>query len=158
MNDIHTVEPVGILHTPFTDGSGTPAQGAFDPGATGTLEVYEQYADGLLHIDQFSHLVILYLTHQAGPASLRPIPCLDNQPHGVFASRCPTRPNHIAMMVVRLDRVDGRVLHLANVDAFDGTPVIDIKPYVARFDSVPGATEGWYAPAIAARDVAPPAV
>lgn len=140
-----TITPIGVLRTPFTTRDEAPIQGAFAPDATGLLEVHPEYAPGLKDIDGFSHLIVLYLLDRTTDVDLRPLPLLDDEPRGVFATRNPRRPNHIALMVVRLDRRDGNHLHLRHVDTLDGSPVIDIKPYVRRFDSIPDASEGWFA-------------
>lgn len=145
MNRPVTIEPIGILHTPFATREQAPIQGAFAPEASGVLEVRPELEPGLKDIDGFSHLIVLYLLDRATAVDLQPLPLLDDEPRGVFATRNPRRPNHIALMVVRLDKRDGRRLHLSHVDALDGSPVIDIKPYVRRFDSVPDASEGWFA-------------
>ncbi len=139
------VAPIGILRTPFAEPGDAPIQGAFVPDSEATLEVFEEYAEGLHDIDGFSHLIVLYLLDRSHTVELQPVPFLDDSPHGVFATRNPRRPNHVALGVVRLLGRDGPLLRVGGVDALDGSPVIDVKPYVARFDSVPDATEGWYA-------------
>lgn len=141
----YTVRPVGVLHTAFGTKTDAPIQGAFVPDAAGVLEVFDEYAAGLADIDDFSHLIVLYLLDRADRVDLQPVPFLDDTPHGVFATRHPWRPNHIALSVVRLDKREGNRLFVRNVDALDKSPVLDIKPYVPGFDAVPDAAEGWYA-------------
>lgn len=138
------IRTVGVLRTPFARKQDAPIQGAFAPHAQGVLEVFEEYVDGLHDIDGFSHLILIYVLDRTQDVELRPVPFLDDRAHGVFATRNPRRPNRLGLTVVGLDRRDGRRLHVRGVDALDGTPVIDIKPYVPRFDSVPHATEGWF--------------
>lgn len=145
VSDVFEVRPIGMFHTGFSVAEGTPVQGAFVPDAEGVVEVHEEYADGLDGVEEFSHLLLLYLLHRADGVDLRPVPFLDDQPHGIFATRYPRRPNHVAICVVRLERREGRRLYVRNVDALDGSPVVDIKPYVPTFDSVPDAVDGWYA-------------
>ena len=145
MTEVFEVRPIGVLRTGFSVAEGAPIQGAFVPDAEGVVEVYEEYAAGLDDVEQFSHLLLIYVLHRADGVDLRPVPFLDDRPHGVFATRHPRRPNHLAVCVVRLDRREGCRLYVRNVDALDGTPVVDIKPYVRRFDSVPDAADGWYA-------------
>lgn len=138
------MQPIGILRTPFATKEATPIQGAFAPDATGTVEVFSEYAAGLDDIDGFSHLILLYVLDRASGVELRPVPFLDDQSHGVFATRNPRRPNRLGLTVVRLDRRESNLLHVRNVDMLDHTPVIDVKPYVRRFDSFPDASEGWF--------------
>ncbi len=138
------IQPIGIVHTPFATKETTPIQGAFAPNATGTVEVFDQFSAGLDDIDDFSHLILLYVLDRAGDANLRPVPFLDDRPHGVFATRNPRRPNRLGLTVVSLDRRESNLLHVRNVDMLDRTPVIDVKPYVSRFDSFPDASEGWF--------------
>jgi tRNA-Thr(GGU) m(6)t(6)A37 methyltransferase TsaA len=122
---------------------GTPIQGAFAPDAKGTVEVYPEFADGLEDVELFSHLYLMYAFHMAGPAKLTCVPFLDDRPHGLFATRAPRRPNPIGLSIVRLTAREGRILHIAEVDVLDGTPLLDIKPYVPQMDHRPEATSGW---------------
>lgn len=144
MTNQYSITPIGVIRAPFATKEQAPIQGVFAPDSVATIEVDEQYADGLLDIEQFSHLVVLYLLDRVTEVDLQPLPFLDDARHGVFATRNPRRPNRIALMVVALERREGSVLHVRHVDALDGSPVIDIKPYVPRFDSVPTAKEGWF--------------
>lgn len=141
----YTIEPIGVVHSPFSRKEDAPIQGVFSDDAFGTIEVDPRYEDGLLHIEMFSHLTVLYLFDRVTGVDLQPLPFLDDVRHGVFATRNPRRPNRIGTMVVRLYRREGNLLRVDKLDALDGTPVIDIKPYVQRFDSFPDALEGWFA-------------
>jgi len=145
VNQPHELWPIGVLRTSFRSKDEAPIQGAFAPDALGVVEVYEEFAAGLDDIEGFSHLILLYVFDRGGAVDLRPVPFLDDRPHGIFATRNPRRPNRLGMTVVALDRREGARLHVRHVDALDGTPVVDIKPYVHRFDSVPHASEGWFA-------------
>ncbi len=135
--------PIGVIHSPFPEPAGTPIQGVFAPEAEGVVEVFEEFAGGLRDVEMFSHLYLLYAFHRSGPPVLSCVPFLDTQPHGVFATRAPRRPNAIGLSVVRLLSREGGVLRVAGVDMVDGTPLLDIKPYVPRFDCWPEASAGW---------------
>lgn len=140
---IITYQPIGVIHSPFTDLKDMPIQPASRLSAPGTAEVFPLYAPALLDLDGFSHLILLYHLHQVTRTDLTVTPFLDNQPHGVFATRAPTRPNPIGLSIVRLERIEGLMLYLGNVDILDGTPLLDIKPYVPDFDSPADAIAGW---------------
>ncbi len=135
--------PIGVLHSPFSERAGTPIQGAFAPEATGTVEVFGQFAEGLDDLDGFSHLYLIYAFHHSDGFRLKVTPFRDDTPRGVFATRAPSRPNQIGLSIVRLLRREGSMLHVAEVDFLDGTPLLDIKPYVPRFDHRDGCCSGW---------------
>jgi tRNA (adenine37-N6)-methyltransferase len=137
------MRPIGTIHSPFAEKEDTPIQGAFEPDALGQVEVFEEFEEGLKDIEGFSHLMLLYHFDRAGNVKLARPTFLDDVPHGVFACRHPCRPNGIGLSVVRLLRREGRILHMAEIDVLDGTPLLDIKPYVPRFDCRPDATSGW---------------
>ncbi|HAR96118.1 MAG TPA: tRNA (N6-threonylcarbamoyladenosine(37)-N6)-methyltransferase TrmO [Deltaproteobacteria bacterium] len=139
------LEPIGIIHTPFTTKDETPIQGAFRPAAKGSIEVFEGYQQGLKDIEGFSHIFLLYVFDRSGEIKLVRPTFLDDEPHGVFASRHPCRPNGIGLTVVRLLQHQGNRLDVAGIDVLDGTPLLDIKPYIPRFDCYPDASEGWTA-------------
>jgi tRNA-Thr(GGU) m(6)t(6)A37 methyltransferase TsaA len=139
-----TYEPIGIIHTPFKEQPGTPIQGAFAPDSKGEVEIYERYADGLKDVDGFSHLILIYHFHLAEGYSLTTKPFLDDESKGIFAIRHFNRPNHIGLSVVRLYAVRGNILEIGEVDIVDGTPLLDIKPYVPDFDNRPNVRNGWY--------------
>lgn len=135
---------IGIIHTPFQVSAGTPVQSACANGACGTVEVYPEYAEGLRDLEGFERIWLLYHLDRATAPQLVTHPYLDDQPHGIFATRSPARPNHIGLSPVRLLRVEGALLHVADVDMLDGTPLLDIKPYVAEFDCFAVDRNGWY--------------
>lgn len=139
------IHPVGIIHSPFATKEESPIQGAFQPEAEGTVEVFPKFAPGLKDIETFSHLFLIYHFDKAGEVILARQTFLDDEPHGVFASRHPCRPNSLGLSVVRLLRREGNILRVSGIDVLDGTPLIDIKPYVPRFDCYPEASEGWTA-------------
>jgi len=138
-----TLKPIGVIHSPYKTKEEMPIQGRFRPEVTGEIEVFEKYEEGLKDVEGFSHLIILYWFHRAGKPSLLVRPYLDDNPRGVFATRYPARPNPIGLSVVRLLKREGNVLHIAEVDVLDGTPLLDIKPYVPQFDRREGARIGW---------------
>jgi tRNA-Thr(GGU) m(6)t(6)A37 methyltransferase TsaA len=143
MPDSVTYRPIGVLRSEHIDPTRTPIQPAFAKGCPGRAELDPEFADGLTDLDGFSHVYVLYHFHRAGPARLRVKPFLQDAEHGVFATRAPARPNPIGLSIVRLVRREGSVLHLEDVDFLDGTPLLDIKPYVGRFDHVTTDRDGW---------------
>lgn len=136
--------PIGVIRSPFTEPGEGPVQPRYAKGAAGTVEVFAEFADGLLDLEGFSHIVLLFHFHRARPAALRLVPFLDDQERGVFATRAPRRPNPIGMSVVRLVRREGTTLFIENVDALDGTPLLDIKPHVPRFGVDGPVRGGWH--------------
>ena len=146
MNDMaNTFSPIGIIRTPFLDKPDAPVQGQYAQGAEGSVVVDAEFAEGLQDVAGFSHLILLYQFHRASEVQLVRTPFLDDVPRGLFAIRHPARPNPLGLTVVELLAVEGNVLRLRGVDMLDGTPLLDIKPYVKRFDCFPQASEGWLA-------------
>jgi len=141
-------KPIGIIHSPFKQPSGTPIQPAGARDIEGTVEVASAYMEGLKDIDGFSHIILLYQFHLSKGYSLAVKPYMDEQSRGVFATRAPSRPNPIGMSVVRLIRVEGNKLYVRGIDIVDGTPLLDIKPYVPEFDTPPVDRIGWLEKAV----------
>lgn len=139
------LKPIGVIHSPFTVKDETPIQGAFQPDAKGWVDVFEEYGEGLQDIEGFSHLYLIYSFDRSGDVKLVRPTFLDDEPHGIFASRHPARPNAIGLTVVRLLKRQRNRLEVAGIDVLDGTPLLDIKPYIPRFDCYPEASEGWTA-------------
>jgi tRNA-Thr(GGU) m(6)t(6)A37 methyltransferase TsaA len=137
------IEPIGIIHSPFRSKDECPIQPLYASGATGRVEIFQQYAEGLKDIESFTHLYLLYLFDRAGEIELIRPTFLDDNPHGVFATRHPCRPNGIGISIVKLIRRDGNLLEVEGIDVLDQTPLIDIKPYMARFDRIEEASDGW---------------
>lgn len=137
------LNPIGVIHTPFTQPEGMPIQPVGAAGVHGTVEVFAAYQAGLKDLDGFSHVILLYHLHRSQGFELEVVPFLDTQPRGLFATRAPRRPNPIGLSVVQLDRIEDGVLHIQNVDMLDGTPLLDIKPYVPEFDSPTTIRTGW---------------
>ncbi len=142
-----TYEPIGLIRSPFAEIHDMPIQPIGARGIRGTVEVFTPFAAGLQDLDGFSHLILVYHFHRAPHSRLIVVPFLDEKQHGVFATRAPTRPNPIGLSVVKLMRVEGQVLEIENVDVLDGTPLLDIKPYVPAFDHFEVERVGWLAAA-----------
>jgi tRNA-Thr(GGU) m(6)t(6)A37 methyltransferase TsaA len=140
---IFTMRAIGIIHTPFTDKDNMPIQ-ASRSLATGRVEVYPEYADGLQDLDGFSHIILLYIWHASKGFELLVKPFLDDQMHGVFATRFPRRPNQIGISIVHLQALQKNTLIINGVDMLDNTPLLDIKPYVPDFDIRTETHNGWY--------------
>ncbi|HUV57147.1 MAG TPA: tRNA (N6-threonylcarbamoyladenosine(37)-N6)-methyltransferase TrmO [Dehalococcoidales bacterium] len=141
-------KPIGIIHSPFKQPNGTPIQPAGARDIEGTVEIASEYAAGLKDIEGFSHITLLYQFHLSKGYSLTVKPYMDEQSRGVFATRAPSRPNPIGMSVVRLVRVKGNRLYIKGMDIVDGTPLLDIKPYVPQFDTPPVDKIGWLEKAV----------
>jgi tRNA-Thr(GGU) m(6)t(6)A37 methyltransferase TsaA len=137
--------PIGVIHTPFTELVGMPLHTIAAPGVRGTVELDPALAPGLQDIGGFAYLILIYHQHLSRGSTLIVTPFLDTQPHGVFATRSPTHPNPIGISVVRLIGVEGSTLLIEEVDMLDGTPLLDIKPYVPAFDARATEQIGWYA-------------
>ena len=135
--------PIGIIHTEFQDKRDAPIQGVFGKQAKGEVEVFPDFAAGLKDIGAFSHLILIYHFHRADVYSLIRRPFLEDKEHGIFAIRHFKRPNPIGLSVVKLESVKGNVLAISEVDILDGTPLLDIKPFVPSFDHRDGAKSGW---------------
>jgi tRNA-Thr(GGU) m(6)t(6)A37 methyltransferase TsaA len=138
-----TYRPIGVIWSEHTVAEATPIQPAYARGCKGRVEVYPEFAEGLRDLDGFSHIYLIYHCHRAGAAKLRVKPFLQDVERGVFATRATCRPNAIGLSIVELVARDGNTLHLDGVDILDGTPLLDIKPYTARFDRIETLRNGW---------------
>jgi len=147
-------QPIGLLHSPFEDIEGIPIQPSRARGVRGAVEVFQEFVEGLSDLDGFSHIIILYHLHKSTGYRPKVIPFLDTEPRGLFATRAPTRPNPIGLSVVRLLGISENRLSIEDVDILDGTPVLDIKPYVGEFDDRSDARIGWLEAARRGRVVA----
>jgi tRNA-Thr(GGU) m(6)t(6)A37 methyltransferase TsaA len=121
---------IGVIHTRFKDLVGMPIQPQGEASVPGSAEVFPEYAEGLKDLEGFSHVILLYHLHTVHRVDLTVTPFLGSEVRGIFATRAPTRPNPIGLSVVKLEGIDGNLLHLGTVDILDGTPLLDIKPYV----------------------------
>ena len=138
-----TYKPIGIIHSPFKVPKGAPIQPAVAKDIEGTVEVFPEYAPGLKDVDGFSHIILIFHFHLSRGVSLTATPYLDNEEHGIFAIRGPSRPNPIGISTVRLIRIEKNILHIKDLDIIDGTPLLDIKPYVPEFDLHTEVKIGW---------------
>lgn len=137
-------KPIGIIHTPFKNIEGMPIQPSGAEGVKGVVELEPEYSDGLKDIEGFSHIILIFHFHLSKGFSLIVKPFIDNKRHGVFATRAPRRPNQIGISIVKLIKVEGSKLYIENIDVVDGTPLLDIKPYIPKFDEQTGNIKiGW---------------
>lgn len=137
-------QPIGWIETPFESPEGMPIQPIGAEGTEGTVRLDEEYIDGLRDLDGFSHCILVYHLHEAGEeAPLRVEPFLDDTERGLFATRAPLRPNPIGLSVVEIDTVDAGEVTVTGIDVVDGTPLLDIKPFVPGFDSPDDVETGW---------------
>lgn len=144
MNQAEIVfQAIGTIHSPHQEPSQIPIQPVYSTGIPGKAVVKPEFANGLMDLGEFSHVYLFYYFHQAEETHLRVKPYLSEQEHGVFATRAPHRPNKLGMSLVRLISIEGNTLSVEDIDILDGTPLIDIKPYVQRFDSRDNARSGW---------------
>ena len=139
------LRPIGVIRTPYVQTEGMPIQATAAAGMRGRIELDPDLVEGLADLDGFSHLTLVYHLHLVGSARLTVTPFLDDRAHGIFATRAPTRPNAIGLSTVRLISVSGSTIEIEDVDMADGTPLLDIKPYVPEFDERRDVRVGWYA-------------
>jgi tRNA-Thr(GGU) m(6)t(6)A37 methyltransferase TsaA len=135
--------PIGIIHSPIKTPSNAPLQPVCAKHTEGTVKVFQRYASGLKGLNGFSHVILIYHFHLARRTSLTVKPFLDDTEHGIFATRAPVRPNPIGISVVRLRKIRGTTIWVQDLDALDGTPLLDIKPYVPQFDIRRAKRIGW---------------
>jgi tRNA-Thr(GGU) m(6)t(6)A37 methyltransferase TsaA len=138
-----TLEPIGTIHTPYTNLEQMPIQPKGAAETIGTLVIHEAYKEGLKDLDGFSHMYILYHFHKAMRSELLVTPFMDTEIRGVFATRSPLRPSHIGMSVSQIICVEDNIVTLKGIDVLDGTPLLDIKPYIPQFDTVSNVKTGW---------------
>lgn len=136
-------KPIGIIRSPFRDTKGMPIQPTGASDIRGSVEVFPEFAQGLKDLEDFSHVILLYHFHKARASKLVVTPFMDSRPRGLFSTRAPTRPNPIGFSVVKLLGIERNILHIENIDILDGTPLLDIKPYVPEFDQPPAGRVGW---------------
>lgn len=137
------LSPIGVIRTPFKEPEGMPIQPTGAEDVEGRILLDEAYVEGLSDLEGFSHIIIIYWFHRSKGYALKVKPFMDDELRGLFATRAPRRPNPIGLSVVRLLRIEGNVLHIRGVDVVDGTPLLDIKPYVPKFDAVKTLSTGW---------------
>ena len=143
MNKEIKLKPIGIIHTPYKEPKGIPIQGRFEKDVTGQAEIFPKYQQGLKDIEGFSHIILVYYFNRSKEEKLIGKPFLEDETHGIFAIRSPHRPNHIGVSIVKLEKVEKNIITFSEVDILDGTPLLDIKPYVSHFDSRENVRNGW---------------
>ena len=136
-------EIIGKIYTPFKEKDECPIQPVYASNAEGKIEIFEKYSPGLKDIETFTHIYIIYLFDRAGAVQFVRPTFLDDEPRGIYASRHPCRPNSIGMSIVRLKGRNGNELTVTGVDVLDCTPLLDIKPYLPKFDIIESASNGW---------------
>ncbi len=137
------LKPIGVIRSENTDPLETPIQPIYAEGVKGYAEIFPQFREGLKDLEGFSHLYLIYYFHEESSVKLMVKPFLDEIERGVFSTRAPCRPNKIGLSVVKLYKIEGNILYLDNVDILDGTPLLDIKPYISRFDKIEKCRSGW---------------
>ena len=134
---------IGVVHSPFQRAMGTPVQPFCAAGSEGSIEVFDPYREGLRDLDGFQRIWVLFWCHRTSRPKLTVIPYRDTVARGLFATRAPARPNPIGLSTLRLYEISGNLLNVGELDILDGTPVLDIKPYVSQYDSYPAQQCGW---------------
>lgn len=144
MDEAVVYRPIGVARTRYATQAGMPLQSVAALDEPGRLELDPELAPGLRDLDGFSHLHVISHLHRSEPGDLVVVPFLDQTARGVFATRSPRHPNPIGLSIVRLVAIDGSTLHVTGLDLLDGTPVLDVKPYVPAFDHVDADRVGWF--------------
>jgi len=134
---------IGMIFSPYKTKEECPIQGTFAPEGKGRVEIFPEYEEALETIESFSHIILFYIFDRAGEIKLSRPTFLDDASHGVFASRHPCRPNGMGMSIVKLERRVKNILEISELDVLDNTPLVDIKPYVPKFDYRGKANNGW---------------
>jgi tRNA-Thr(GGU) m(6)t(6)A37 methyltransferase TsaA len=134
---------IGTVRSPWKTAEGMPIQTTGARGIKGRIDIYEEYRPGLVDLAGFSRIILVYQFHRSTGYDLIVIPFLDTRPHGVFATRAPRRPSQIGLSVVRLLSIDESGIEIEDIDILDGTPLLDIKPYIPEIDSFPDEKTGW---------------
>jgi tRNA-Thr(GGU) m(6)t(6)A37 methyltransferase TsaA len=140
---MQAIQKIGTIHTPFDILEDMPIQPKGAVEIIGTVELEEQYMAGLADLDGFSHIYLLYQFHMAKRTALTVTPFMDTSPRGVFSTRSPLRPNHIGISIVKLVAVEKNIITVQGIDILNGSPLLDIKPYIAAFDAVQESRSGW---------------
>jgi tRNA (adenine37-N6)-methyltransferase len=136
-------KPIGVIHTSFNSLEEMPIQPTSDASGPGVVEVFSEYAEALRDLEGFSHIYLLYHFHKVRQSQLIVTPFLDSKPHGIFATRAPARPNPLGLSLVTLVRIDQRHVFVEGADVLNGTPLLDIKPFVPEFEHVQSVRIGW---------------
>ncbi len=145
LKDNLKIKPIGIIHTPYLTKDECPIQPIYSSKSIGSIEVFDKFGAGLKDIETFSHIYLLYLFDRAGDIEMVRATFLDDEPHGIYASRHPCRPNNIGISIVKLLKRNKNILTVEGVDILNNTLLLDIKPYIPKFDIIDSASEGWTA-------------
>ena len=137
------MHPIGVIHSPYKKRRNIPIQGRFKDDVEAWVELKDEYVKGLKDLEGFSHAILIYYFHKSNKEDIEGKPFLENEEHGIFAIRSPHRPNHLGLSVVKIKSIQENKMYFTQVDMIDGTPLIDIKPYVKYFDSRDDAVSGW---------------
>ena len=137
------ISPIGVIKTPFNDLKGMPIQPSGAMDVEGTLVIRAEYEQGLSDIQGFSHIILLYHFHQSSGYDLLVTPFLDTEKRGLFSTRAPRRPNPIGLSIVELTGREKNLIFVKGIDVLNNTPLIDIKPYVPKFDVKEVTATGW---------------
>jgi tRNA (adenine37-N6)-methyltransferase len=143
MSESIAYKPIGVIRSGHTKPEETPIQSVYAEGCEGRAEILPEFAAGLRDLEGFSHIYLIWHMHKTDRSQLVVKPFLQDVERGVFATRAPCRPNPIGLSIVRLVRREENILHLGLVDVLDGTPLLDIKPYAAKFDHIEATRNGW---------------
>jgi tRNA-Thr(GGU) m(6)t(6)A37 methyltransferase TsaA len=134
---------IGVIHSPYKEPKDIPIQGIFKNDVEGRVQLKEKYIKGLRDLDGFSHAILIYYFHKSQKEKLEGKPFLEQNTHGIFAIRSPHRPNHLGFSIVKINKIEKNIIYFTGVDMLDGTPLLDIKPYVKYFDDREQVTCGW---------------
>jgi len=137
------MHPIGKIHSPYKKSKEIPIQGRFKDDVEAFVELKKEYVKGLKDLDKFSHCILVYYFHKSNKVAIEGEPFLEDEKHGIFAIRSPHRPNHIGFSVVKINRINEDKLYFNEVDVIDGTPLLDIKPYIHYFDNRKNVISGW---------------
>ncbi|MFN2174496.1 MAG: tRNA (N6-threonylcarbamoyladenosine(37)-N6)-methyltransferase TrmO [Anaerolineales bacterium] len=137
------MEPIGIIHSPYNTKSETPIQPIYS-STIGKVEIFSDYLEGLIDLEEFSHIYLIYVFDRSLKYQLQVKPFKDNQLHGLFSTRHPNRPNPIGISIVQIIEISGSMIFVEGIDVLDKTPLLDIKPYIPDFDVRSDTKTGWY--------------
>ncbi len=136
-------EPIGIVHSPYKNLEGIPNQPHYAKSITGQVEIFPEFELGLKDLDGFSHVILVCHFHRSSGFCLQVVPSGETETRGLFSTRSPNRPNPVGISIVRLVKIENNILLISDLDILDGTPVIDLKPYVREFEKLSRVRDGW---------------
>jgi tRNA-Thr(GGU) m(6)t(6)A37 methyltransferase TsaA len=143
MVDEAIFKPIGIIHTPFKTIEDIPSSTRLGKDVKGTIELKPEFEDGLKDLRGFSHIVLVFHLHKSKGFTMFANPPLDTVKRSLFATRSPARPNSIGISIVRLEKIEKNIMHITNLDMLDGTPLLDIKPYIPHWEPSGEIKIGW---------------